>query len=566
MLRRIVLSGKNQEVLSCARRYASAESTLRAQPWAFADNNAAFDKTQLRTTAARFNLDIAAKADAAQFPSCFSLAAEMRDKGIAPNIYTYNTLLRALAHGGYASQTLAVLEDMVSVGIPPNAMSFNHIIHAHRTENTSILPVVLQKMDELGVVPNAATYTLLITRFVDDQNLEVALQYLQAMEAHNLLPEVAAAQAVIILAANQGYPRLAVDLAISFESTSVRKVEDSVWLACLHSSGADLYAEGVLKSWYTLVTDLAVSPDEGLCTLVLHTAARNGLPDLATDALRVLKLLQVPWKEYHLAPLFEAFCRAERFHEAFSSLPIMRQTDIIPTVHTALPIVQLVHQKPEIIDDLWAVLRKMQEEGKSVDIAIFNALLQASVSIAPLTRALADYNTLKSYGLRPNAETFHVFIDGCISANNIAYGELAFRQFKEAGTLLDRDVFGKMISLHLTQDTYDDAFLYLEEMQNAGHVPAPHLYEAIAEKCATVGDPRFSMALDEMTEVGHRVHPDFLLHCSHLNAAAKAAAQDTAAQSRAEALKDPLFASIGLDGAAQKFIETGGIMDSGGEK
>ncbi|KAJ7462230.1 hypothetical protein B0H11DRAFT_2054671 [Mycena galericulata] len=540
-------------ILLSARRYAS---TLRAQPWAHMANPSPFQQTQLRTTAARFNLDMAAKADLAQFPACFALAADMKRQGISPNLSTYNTLLRALAHGGYATPTFAVLEDMLSVGISPDATSFNHIIYAHRTETTALLPIVLRKMEELGVAPNQTTYTLLITRFVADENLEVALQYLHAMKAHRLLPDVEAAQAVIILAANQGYPRLAVDLAISFEAETVRRVEDSVWLACLHSSAADLYAAGVLRSWYTLVTDLAISPDEGLCTLVLHTAGRNGLPDLATDALRVLKILDVPWMEYHLAPLFEAFCRAQRFQEAFSTLTIMRQNNIDPTSRTALPIVPIVQQNPKIIDDLWATLNDMHKEGKSVDISAFNAVLQASVLTQPLSRALADYNSLKSYGSVPSAETFHIFIDGCISAGNVAYGELAFRQLKESGVLLDHEVFGKMITLHLSQNVYDDAFLFLEEMQSAGHVPVRELYEAIVVKCAAAGDPRYLVALDEMQEVGHEIHPEFMLHATQLNEDAHAAQEVEANRARVEALKTATF---GMDGSAQKFVETGGL-------
>jgi pentatricopeptide repeat protein len=308
----------------------------------------------------------------------------------------------------------------------------------------------------------------------------------------------------------------------------------------------------VSKSWYTLVADLAISPDEGLCTLVLHTAGRNGLPDLATDALRVLKVLDVPWMEYHLAPLFEAFCRAERYQEAFSTLAIMRQNNIKPTAQTAFPIIKVVQNRPEILDDLWEILNEMKKEGNSVDISACTALLQASISTQPLSRALADYNMLKSLGVTYSAETFHVFIDGCISAGNIAYGELAFRQLKEAEIPLDHDVFGKMITLHLTQDTYDDAFLYLEEMQSAGHLPAQHLYEALAVKCATTGDQRYLVALDEMKDVGHTVTLEFRFHCSQLNDAALM-------QSRAEALKDPKFGNLGMDGTAQKFIETGGL-------
>jgi pentatricopeptide repeat protein len=126
MLRRIVREKKG--ILFCARRHASADSALRAQPWAFNDNTAAFQKTQIRTTAARFNLDMAAKANIGAPGACFGLAAEMKLQGITPNITTYNTLLSALAQGAHAPAALAVLEDMLAVGVSPDTTSFNHII------------------------------------------------------------------------------------------------------------------------------------------------------------------------------------------------------------------------------------------------------------------------------------------------------------------------------------------------------------------------------------------------------------------------------------------------------
>lgn len=128
LLRRIVREKKDS--LFCVRRYAEKASPhLRAQPWAFNDNTAAFQKTQHRTTTARYNFDMAAKADGLQFHGCFALAAEMKQKGITPTILTYNTLLRALGHGGYGPQAFAVFEDMLSFGVSPDATSFNHLIH-----------------------------------------------------------------------------------------------------------------------------------------------------------------------------------------------------------------------------------------------------------------------------------------------------------------------------------------------------------------------------------------------------------------------------------------------------
>jgi pentatricopeptide repeat protein len=121
MLRRII----REKTSLVARRY---ESTLRAQPWAFQEKQDNFQKTQTRSTVARFNLDMALKADVGAFPAVFALATEMKQQGIKPTISTYNTLLRGLAQGGYGSAAWAALEDMLAVGITPDTTSLNHIL------------------------------------------------------------------------------------------------------------------------------------------------------------------------------------------------------------------------------------------------------------------------------------------------------------------------------------------------------------------------------------------------------------------------------------------------------
>lgn len=69
----------------------------------------------------------------------------------------------------------------------------------------------------------------------------MAIQYLFAMRAQNIVPELLAVQAVIILAAESGYPRLALDLATYFEDVSHRRLGDAAWVACLHSAAQSLY-------------------------------------------------------------------------------------------------------------------------------------------------------------------------------------------------------------------------------------------------------------------------------------------------------------------------------------
>ena len=96
-------------------------------------------------------------------------------------------------------------------------------------------------MNEMNIAPNSTTFTYIILRYTLDSNLEVALQYLYAMKARKLVPELRAIEAVVTLAAHSGYPRLAIDLASWFEDASIRRLDQAVWMSCLRSSADSLY-------------------------------------------------------------------------------------------------------------------------------------------------------------------------------------------------------------------------------------------------------------------------------------------------------------------------------------
>ncbi|KAF7298237.1 Methyltransf-25 domain-containing protein [Mycena chlorophos] len=518
------------------KRYAS--TTLRAQPFAFpltGDGPLA----ARRTAAARFNLRMLEAADRAQFPKCFAIAAEMKKDGVTPSKATYNTLLRSLAHGGHASATLAVLDDMLAMKIDPDVNSLNFIVEAHRTQLSPLLHVVLRRMKELDVVPNATTYTHLIQRFAAEGNLEECLRYYSEMKKTGIVSQLAAIEAIIVLAARHNLPKLAIDLAVAYEQ-STRPIQQSVWLVCLQSSAAQLYAEGVSKSWPIVIKDQGILPDEGLCLLVLQTAARHGLSDLAAHVIRVLTLLEVPLEEHHFAPLFEAFLANQRYLDAFETLALMREHDIIPTLQTVYPVATLATSQPQILDDIWVALKNKMTSIDSIGHA---ALLQAALATQPLSRVFADHASLSELGVQPTVDTFIVLLDGCIQAKSRVYGELAFSQAKGAGFTSNGQLFGRMVLLHLADDMLDEAFRYLEQLDSRELVADRDVYEALAIRAATLQDARYLVAIDALMRARYQVDPSFFDTCLEFY-------QPTG--TGVESLP-----KIGLDPVAQRLIETG---------
>ena len=96
-------------------------------------------------------------------------------------------------------------------------------------------------MREHGIHANEITYEILILRYTEMQQLELALQWLHQLTVDGFQPTLKTAQAIIRTAGMLGLPRLALDLAESFEDISVRTLEPSDWVDCLIACAETLW-------------------------------------------------------------------------------------------------------------------------------------------------------------------------------------------------------------------------------------------------------------------------------------------------------------------------------------
>jgi len=378
----------------------------------------------------------------------------------------------------------------------------------------------LQQMQEFGVKPSPSIYTAIIEAFVDQGNIEMALHYLFSMRNQDILPELSAVHDVVVLAANCGYSRLAIELASFYEKSSSRSLDDTVWMTCLASSAQNRYVclfqsfvdpshsyvlqklDGVQTCWSHVTEKLNVAPPEGICLSVLHTAARYGEPDLVTDVLRVLKLTDVSWEEHHFAALIEAFCRKNQLKEALVTLHIMRTNGIEPGEGTASNIVDTI-KDVDSLDSAWETIDEIHSSGGGLGTDALNVVIKASILLGDLQRAVGIYKAFSDYGLIPDVATFNLLLDGCTAARHRQLGDILLEDMKQTGLIPDDRTYEKMITLCLTQEFYEDAFYYLEEMKAAKYVPPRTVYEAILGKCKVAGDSRADIVVDEMKECGY---------------------------------------------------------------
>ncbi|KAF8722156.1 hypothetical protein AX14_010006 [Amanita brunnescens Koide BX004] len=472
---------------------------FKANPRAEQQNSRALKKSSLEVSS-----DVRSN-----FARCLEAAARLKLDGTPPDLRTYSALMTSASEAGLWKYAWAILDDMLLMGIKPTVEIFNHLIHAHRHRASPVLWKALDKMNELGVQPNSVTYSFLINMFTADGNLELALRYFHEMKSLKLMPSAKSVQTLVLLAADLSLARLAIDIADWYESAATKSMGQHVWMKCLVASAQEYYGDGVTRCWKIIVGKMNLTPDEGVCLAVLNAAARHGLTDLATDVLRVLKSGGVEWQEHHFAAVVEAFCSSSQVKEAMITLSIMRNSNIPPNLKTTRPILEAISASTEELDNTWQLIDEIHEERKEVDTAALNVVLQASVLLGDLQRAMGSYKSFSEYGASPDIETFNTLLDASIASKHRQLGDTLLDEMKAAEVLPDGETFEKMIQLCLTQETYEDAFFYLEEMKAASHVPPLRTYVKIIRRCLKEGDPRFKMAVEEMGEIGYAI-PDLL--------------------------------------------------------
>lgn len=254
--------------------------------------------------------------------------------------------------------------------------------------------------------------------------------------------------------------------------------------------------------------------------LVLNTAARNGMFELANDVIMNLRSLGIPWREYHVAPLIEALARAGRIKEALGAFDLIRQAGVESIGTTAQPIFDAICNNPDRIDEAWGVLEEMHEQGKTVDNSAFNVVVHACAVSGDLQRAIGVYKSASQLGVTPNVETFNFLLKGCVIARHRELGDQLLGEMRTAQVAPNCDTYTQMILLCLHAPSYEDAFFYLEEMKAQGHVPQQEVYEQIVQRCVNEKDPRWELAAAEMSECGYTAGGELAKQMKKLRGAA----------------------------------------------
>lgn len=356
---------------------------------------------------------------------------------------------------------------------------------------------------------------------IQNNNLDQLLVILNEMLARNISLSPVVLGHAIRLCCDLGLPRLALDLADKYESTSAvgYEVPSNSWSRILRSSAETYFVSrpavsigslahsqylGVEKAWSRTAASRKFSFDEGLLVNVLNVAARSGKPEMVSNVLEVLARLEIDPQEHHLQALLEAYVNAGLVPQALQVLSTIRAAGLEPTAVTAQPILAVL-DSTEVVDKAFWALEDLRSKGERVDVAAFNVVLAASAKLADLQRVRATQMSAPDLGVDLNVESFNHVLAACATNNNRQLSDTVMKEMSDAGIACNGATYHHMIVCSLSQPNYEDAFFFLEKSKSEGYKPLAEVYQRLANKCEAQRDSRARLVEEEAEALGYKI-------------------------------------------------------------
>ncbi|KAG8759290.1 hypothetical protein FRC14_006290 [Serendipita sp. 396] len=445
--------------------------------------------------------------------AAFRICTMFKRHELKPTLAFYRALMQLCSEKHMHKEIRALFHDAEALGLVPDREMWNYLLQAE-SHTTYALSATRKQMQQAGIVLNARSYRTIIRHYAETGNVLMCLRTLQEMKDNKVMPDITTVEELVVRACTDSLPRLGHGLAVDYESKSSRRLSHHVWTQILAASAHLFYTNGVIEGWQRLVVDGGITPDEGICTMVINAAAVAGITDLVESAIDTLKATNVLLREHHIAPFMATLTTRGEIHKALELFEFMEKNNIQPTRFTARPLTKLLSTQGNL-DIAIAHLRDRATTKGYNPVGAFNCILAATLKERTnYTIALSkEINDLK---VTPTIDTFNILIHSACIHLNAPAAQAYFEEMLSRGLEPNKETYERIIMLLTSEPVYDDAFLFLQKMNSVRLVPSFDVLVGLAKKCSLRYDARWKSLVGQMEKYNYVVS-DELMDYLHTN-------------------------------------------------
>ena len=356
------------------------------------------------------------------------IVEEMKDRGVEPDVHTYNCLMNVFANAPYEVIAQA-FEDMLKRKVKPNRRTYNTLMKA--CQRISDYDRAFQYFEELkkeGLLPDVVTYNILlvmcrdrldfvfgtgvhshIRRTKEQKELgmkavaELSMSLFAEMEEVDVVPNTYTYNALLSVLSRCH------DLRV-YEVFNQMKTDTRVVINNDETTMDDVATTWVAESMNSLsVSKLLTAPD-----------ADDGLDEDPTGDARITGRRISPNLETFRI-MIDASSRLRFPDKAYTMFDDMKERRIKPTKDVYIKLVDVSSIKGEK-SKAFQIFDEAKLNGERVDIDMYNALMNVlAQSQDPLLFEL--FESLKvdkeGLGIRPTRDTYNILLQGCYHLKHV---------------------------------------------------------------------------------------------------------------------------------------------------
>ncbi|KAK4734832.1 hypothetical protein R3W88_009093 [Solanum pinnatisectum] len=391
------------------------------------------------------------------------------EQSIGNTVQVYNSMMGVYARNGRFSRVQQLLELMHERGLEPDLVSFNTLINARLKSGPMTPNLAIELLDEVrssGIQPDIITYNTLISACSRESNVEEAVKVFNDMESHRCQPDLWTYNAMISVFGRCGMDGEAARLFNELEANGF--YPDAVtYNSLLHAFARQGHIEKVKEICEEMV-NMGFWKDEMTYNTIIDMYGKQGRNDLALQVYNDMMSSGRSPDVITYTILIDSLGKDNKMAEASKVMSEMLNAGIKPTVRTYSALICGYAKAGKRVDaeDMFDC---MVRSGIHPDHLAYTVMLDMNLRFGETKKAMLLYHDMVRNGFTPDLALYEFMLRSLGKANEEENIQIVIKDLKELGNLGPQSIS----SLLIKGECYDFAAkmlrLVIEEGSEFNH-------------------------------------------------------------------------------------------------
>ncbi|PHT53576.1 Pentatricopeptide repeat-containing protein, chloroplastic [Capsicum baccatum] len=357
------------------------------------------------------------------------------EQNVGNTVQVYNSMMGVYARNGRFNRVQQLLDLMHERGLEPDLVSFNTLINARLKSGPMTPNLAIELLNEVrssGVQPDIITYNTLISACSRESNVEEAVKVFNDMESHRCQPDLWTYNAMISVFGRCGMDGEAARLFNELEANGF--YPDAVtYNSLLHAFARQGNIEKVREICEEMV-NMGFGKDEMTYNTIIDMYGKQGRHDLALQVYNDMTSSGRSPDVVTYTILIDSLGKDNKMAEASKVMSEMLNAGIKPTVRTYSALICGYAKAGKWVDaeDMFDC---MVRSGIKPDHLAYTVMLDMNLRSGETKKAMLLYRDMVRNGFAPDLALYEFMLRALGRENEEENIQVVIKDLKELGNL-----------------------------------------------------------------------------------------------------------------------------------